>query len=181
MWRFVLEVALAISVGVNVYLMTRHEAPAAPTIVKVSEPRACPPLPDAGVVTVVAPVDASAPVCPSAAKADCSAVEKQLADTEAKLEAHLPPAERYKHAPRAVDVEARARELLDPIFAVLSKSPHAYDVQCHGSVCKVSAEDPSVPMETWMHEVQQHGGFAGWEFTGGDAYAVIATPAETAN
>ena len=60
MWRFVLEVALAISVGVNVYLMTRHEAPAAPTIVKVAEPRACPPLPDAGVVAP--PVDANAPV-----------------------------------------------------------------------------------------------------------------------
>ena len=178
MWRFVLEVALAISVGVNVYLMTRHVESVPPPPVRVAEPRACPP---PAAAAVVAPADASAPdasapACPPAAKADCSAVEKQLADTEAKLEAHLPPAERYKHAGRALDVEARARELLDPIFAGLSKSAHAYDVECHGSVCKVSGADPALRMEAWMQEVQQHGGFDGWEFTGGDAYAVMATP-----
>ena len=142
MWRFVLEVALAISVGANVYLLTRHADPPAP--VAVATPRACPPAPvtasaPGAAVAVVATPDAGtpAPAGPPAAKPDCSAVEKQLADTEAKLEAHLPPAERYQHALRAVDVEARARALLNPIFAGISKSAHAYDVECHGSVCKV--------------------------------------------
>ena len=176
--------ALVFSLAANVYLFRRHRA--APAVVPTSASvatvaPACPPPvivpPPAVTIDAALPV---APACPKVVQPDCSAVEKKLADTEAKLEEHLPPGERYKHALRAVDVETRARALLDPIFAGISKSPHAYDVECHGNVCKVSGADPSLSFATWTQEVQRHGGFQGWSFSSWDVYAIMGTPAETA-
>jgi len=187
MWRWVIEISLALSVGANIYFMTRHgdaapppppAQPAPPAPVAAPPPPApVAPVPAAPVASVTA---TTAPACPPVVHGDCSAVEKQLAETEAKLEEHLPPNERYKHAGRSLDVETRARAVLDPIFTPLSKNPHAYDVECHGAVCKLDVVDKAIPLDAWMQAVQSHGGFAGWAFSGRDAYATMGTPTETA-
>ncbi|MBV8762567.1 MAG: hypothetical protein JO257_35105 [Deltaproteobacteria bacterium] len=185
MWRFVLEIALGLSIGVNVYMLTRHEAPSTPTIVTVTEPRVCPPPADAAAVVASPPsVGSGCPPAPkadcvAAAKADCSAVEKKLAETEAALEEHLPPDQRYKHAARSIASEARARAVLDPVFARISKVPHSYDVECHGSVCKLDVVDPALSMSSWMDAVQREGGFAGWSFSR-ETFAILGTPDESA-
>jgi len=176
----VIEISLALSVGANVYFMTRHGEAAPPPPPAQPAPTA-PVSAPAPVTAPVASVTATtAPACPPVVRTDCQAVENKLADAEAKLEEHLPPDERYKHAGRSLDAETRARAVLDPIFAPLSKSPHAYDVECHGAVCKLDVVDKAIPRETWMEAVQSPGGFAGWAFSGFDTYATMGTPTETA-
>lgn len=180
MWRAGLVAALAVSIAANVYLLVTRSrgAPLAAPAVAVAPADAA--ISVAGSAIAVPPSEPTRVPCPPPPpRADCSGVEGKLAETEQKLEAARPAALRYEHAPRSPAAELRARKLLDPMFAAITKSPHPYEVECHGDVCKLDVVDPSLERDVWMREVQSRGGFTSWSF-GNGTFATLGTEAETA-
>ena len=73
----------------------------------------------------------------------------RLEETEADLEAHLGPQERFDREPRDPAVEARMRPLLQ---SALAGAPDGvtWALECHGPICRVEVTQPETSRFDWM-------------------------------
>jgi hypothetical protein len=110
---------------------------------------------------------------------DRPALEQRLAQAEARLERLLRPNEKYDRAERSPETEARARELLDKDLRHLSSAEHSYDVECHGTYCKLTILDDKVH-EDAMRAVQTDFAFRSWMVGSDVAYTELPDRASAA-
>ncbi|NVB80834.1 MAG: hypothetical protein HOV81_20725 [Kofleriaceae bacterium] len=102
-----------------------------------------------------APASASSTSPPSAL--DRVQLEQRLLRVEAEIEVHLPLEEQYDRASRSSESEARAKVVLDHMFASIADAGSAgigspYSLECHGNVCTLqSSLDPA----DWSQAIQQ--------------------------
>ncbi len=163
-----LAVALVASLGANIYLwVSRHEEAPAPVVATAAPARAAAP----------AHHDSAPVLPPPSTKEDLSQVdratlERRLIDAETRLDALLPPKEKFERGEPAPDVEARVRPVLDKL---------GFTIECRAMVCKVATK-PNPP-DDWMHTLQNDPGvhlFASGFAFGPDGVFMTVAPPEAA-
>lgn len=105
-----------------------------------------------------------------------AALERRLADAEARLSELANPKQKFAHATRSLDVEARVTPYLDDVFAELKDLKYA--VECRGRVCKIDA--PFVRGEDWTWKLQtlwpRRALFGGMSFGPDGVFIELAPP-----
>lgn len=174
----VLAVGLLVSVSANAYLLTTrtgvepaHRRAHSKRSTNHPTARVQPTAPPKPPTTVPLPVPLHIK------RLDRSALEKRVAETEAKLAELLPPSEMFTLAERTPENEERIRPFLDKIFGTTKGEDPRYDVECHGNVCQLMTD---VSPSEWQRELQTdpegRGMFRGMEFGGHGTFMELQEP-----
>lgn len=93
---------------------------------------------------------------PPPAQLDRTTLEQRLIRVEASIEEHRPLDDRFDRAVRAPRSEARARAILDRVFAPArgpaGSASSPYSIECHGDVCTLES---TVDSFEWTMAIQE--------------------------
>ncbi|MCB9559400.1 MAG: hypothetical protein H6708_03205 [Kofleriaceae bacterium] len=162
-----LAILLASSVAANVYLLVRTPRrgtpPTSPSTAVTGRPAAAAP---ASPTAAAAPATARArpPIAASTDPATCpqqlAALSDRLGEVEAKLADRLSNEERFDLASSSPDAEARVADYFAAAFRDAPASV-TYDVECHGTVCRLEVVQPERGVDfDWHERLRGEGGLA---------------------
>lgn len=148
-WRIVVEGALALSLGANIYLLMFDSiAPRQSSQKPIPEP-SHPQRPES---------TSPSSIPDELAHLDRAVLEARLAEAESKLEHGLPLPLKFQRAEVSPEAEARLQPLLDKIF-----DGAGYTLECRDEICRISSDST----DDWRRTLQSHPDAQGM-FRGGD-------------